>query len=164
MEEGGSPFHTHYQCAWGGDGDEVGQSRDTREATALALLPSHEATQVVEPGHKLLFTLKNHVPCVHFKQRKVLGLYGNKTCLKIWNSAVVGLFFWYLYFHMLNDLYMCWINKYFEFSENKQTLMVLKCVSSLAMCPNFCFAAKVETCLYSECNDFLYRGSKPGPL
>lgn len=36
--------------------------------------------------------------------------------------------------------------------------MILKCVSSLAVCPNFCFAAKVETCLYSECNDFLYRG------
>lgn len=42
--------------------------------------------------------------------------------------------------------------------------MVLKCVSSLAVCPNFCFAAKVETCLYSECNDFLYRGSNQASL
>lgn len=27
------------------------------------------------------------------------------------------------------------------------TLMVLKCVSSLAVCPKFCFAAKVENCM-----------------
>lgn len=61
-------------------GDGLGHSRtsaarDTVERLRLeALLPNHEATQVVEPGRKLLFTLKNHVPCVHFKQRKGLGI------------------------------------------------------------------------------------------
>lgn len=46
------------------------QHRDTTERLRIeALLPSHEATQVVEPGHKLLFTLKNHVPCVYLKQK-----------------------------------------------------------------------------------------------
>lgn len=61
-------------------GDGLGHSRtaaarDTVERLRLeALFPNHEATQVVEPGHKLLFTLKNHVPCVHFKQRKSLGI------------------------------------------------------------------------------------------
>lgn len=59
-------------------------------------------------------------PVYILSKGNVSGLYGNKTCLKIWNSAAVSFFFWYLYFHMLHDLYMCWINKYFEFPENKQ--------------------------------------------
>lgn len=62
---------------------------------------------VVEPGHKLLFALQNHVPVYILNKGNVSGLYGNKTCLKIWNSAAAGLFLWYLYFHMLNDLYIC---------------------------------------------------------
>lgn len=44
---------------------------------------------------------------VYILKRNVSKLYGNKTCLKIWNSAAASLFFWYLYFHMLNDLYIC---------------------------------------------------------
>lgn len=38
------------------------------------------AIHVVETGLKLLFALKNHVPCVHFlKKGNVSELYGNKT-------------------------------------------------------------------------------------
>lgn len=71
---------------------------------------------VVETGRKLLFALRRIMfPVYIFKKKS--ELYGNKTCLKIWNSAAASLFFWYLYFHMLNDLYICWINKYFEFPE-----------------------------------------------
>lgn len=32
------------------------------------------AIRVMEAGHKLLLILKKHVPCVHFKQKKCLGV------------------------------------------------------------------------------------------
>lgn len=39
-----------------------------------------------------------------------------------------------------------WFARFSVFSK-VSLLMVLKCVSSLAVCPKFCFAAKVKTCM-----------------
>lgn len=71
-------------------------------------------------------------PVYILSKGNVSGLYGNKTCLKIWNSAAVGFFFWYLYFHMLNDLNICvGLTNALSFLRMNRN-MVLKCVSSLA--------------------------------
>lgn len=61
-------------------------------------------------------------PVYILSKGNVSGLYGNKTCLKIWNSDAVGFFFWYLYFHMLHDLICVGLTNILSFLRTNRSI------------------------------------------